>query len=303
MLKLFLNHLRLDKAASPHTVSAYERDLVQFEKTLEDRPLMEATELDIERYLKTLRKRDQKSTSIARKVSAIKQYYKFLIRENLREDNPASMIEAPVSTTRLPKTLSAETIDALLKTVDAGLHTQDPGLQVRDRAMLYLLYATGMRVSELLSFTLSQLDTQNGLVRVVGKRSKERVIPFAPIAGEHLLAYLEQVRPSFEPQSEVVFLGQGGSPLTRQAFWKTLKKIAMTSGLDASLHPHLLRHTFATDLLKSGMNLRSLQMLLGHADLQTTQVYTHVAPDHLQDVIARYHPRGQPRTPRQGRKK
>lgn len=292
-IRLFLEHLRIDKGSSPHTIAAYERDLRQFDAHLNQKVwLTSVGEADIEAFLKELRAREQKSTSIARKVSALKQFYKFLVKEGLLKENPTLFIEAPVQATKLPKTLQAEDIEALLQVVDRGSHTQSPALARRDRAMLYLLYATGMRVSELLSVKVSNIDTEAGFVRVMGKRSKERVIPFAPVAGEHVLAYLQQVRPTFHPQSDELFLGHTGQPLTRQAFWKTLKKIAVHAGLEQSLHPHLLRHTFATDLLKSGMNLRSLQMLLGHADLQTTQIYTHVAPERLKDVIDQYHPRG-----------
>jgi integrase/recombinase XerD len=295
-IKLFLEHLRIDRGSSPHTIAAYERDLRQFDAhychKVARTSLENVQETDVESFLKELRAREQKSTSIARKVSALKQFYKFLVKEGVIKDNPTLFIEAPVQATKLPKTLQPADIEALLKVVDEGSHTEHPTLGKRDRAMLYLLYATGMRVSELLSLKLSHTDTEGGFVRVMGKRSKERMIPFAPIAGEHVLTYLQKVRPTFEPKSDELFLGQGGHPLTRQAFWKTLKKIALHAGLSQSLHPHLLRHTFATDLLRSGMNLRSLQMLLGHADLQTTQIYTHVAPERLKEVIDQYHPRG-----------
>ncbi|MBS1958306.1 MAG: tyrosine recombinase [Bdellovibrionales bacterium] len=292
MIKHFLDHLRIDKGSSPHTLAAYERDLKQFDAHLNQKEPVTAVTADIERFLKHLRTQEQKSTSIARKVSALKQFYKFLTKENLIKENPTLFIEAPVQSSKLPKALDADAIGKILEAVDRGKHTESPLLATRDRAMIYLLYATGMRVSELLTVRVSQLDTEGGFVKVMGKRSKERVIPFAPIAGEHVLDYLTHVRPTFKPKSEVLFLGHTGAPLTRQAFWKTLKKIATDAGLDQNLHPHLLRHTFATDLLKSGMNLRSLQMLLGHADLQTTQIYTHVAPEKLKDVINQYHPRG-----------
>jgi integrase/recombinase XerD len=155
-----------------------------------------------------------------------------------------------------------------------------------------LLYATGMRVSELTGVELSKCDIEAGLVRVLGKRSKERMIPFAKIAGEKVYEYITHARPLLKPKSGILFLGERGNPLTRQAFWKILKKLAHVAGIDPKLHPHMLRHTFATDLLKAGMNLRTLQMLLGHADLQTTEIYTHVAPERLKEVIEKFHPRG-----------
>lgn len=295
-IESFLNHLKIDKGASPHTLAAYRRDLTQFLATLQSLPgslsFLDATEASVERYLAKLREAEQRPTSIARKLSALKQFYKFMVQEEAITENPTLFVEAPVQATRLPKALDAQDIEAILQAVDQGAHTQVPALQIRDRAMVYLLYATGMRVSELLGVRVSQIDTEAGFLRVIGKRNKERMIPFAPIAGEHVLRYLREARPALQPQSEQLFLGQGGLPLTRQAFWKTLKKIALAAGLHSSLHPHLLRHTFATDLLKSGMNLRSLQMLLGHADLQTTQIYTHVAPETLRDVVEQFHPRG-----------
>lgn len=302
LIQLFIDHLQVDKGSSKHTLQAYQRDLKQFEGTLSASEtgahFISVTETEIQKFLKILREREQKTTSIARKVSALKQFYKFLIQENLLKDDPTLFIEAPIQTQKLPKALDPQAMVRLLKTVDAGMDYQKLSpelkhvLQVRDRAMIYLLYATGVRVSELITITLPQLDVEAGFVRVMGKRSKERLIPFAPVAGELLHEYLTMARPYLKPETEILFLGMGGEGLTRQAFWKTLKRMAVQAGISQDLHPHMLRHTFATDLLKSGMNLRSLQMLLGHADLQTTQIYTHVTPEKLAEVIEKYHPRG-----------
>jgi integrase/recombinase XerD len=297
LVSLFIDHLRIDKGSSPHTLQAYARDLAQFGAT--DEFLIAATEANVQLFLKNLKSKEQKSTSIARKVSALKQFYKFLIQENLIAEDPTLFIEAPLRATKLPKALSTESITALLKAADTGLAYDGKippkiamALKQRDRAMIYLLYATGVRVTELLTITLPKLDIESGYIRVLGKRSKERIIPFAPIAGELLHLYLNEARPLLKPGNEFLFLGLRGEPLTRQAFWGTLKKIAVQAEIPQALHPHMLRHTFATDLLKSGMNLRSLQSLLGHADLQTTEIYTHVAPEKLAEVIKKYHPRG-----------
>lgn len=303
LIQLFIDHLKVDKGSSQHTLQAYERDLKQFESSIVGEAnttgshFIRAREEDVQKFLSELRKREQKTTSIARKVSAIKQFYKFLIQENLVHEDPTLFIETPVQTKKLPKALDPQAMVALLKAVDAGIDYQvkpelKVALQQRDRAMIYLLYATGVRVSELITITLPHLDVESGFVRVMGKRSKERIIPFAPVAGELLHEYLTSGRPYVKPETEVLFVGAGGEPLTRQAFWKTLKRFAVLAGIPQGLHPHMLRHTFATDLLKSGMNLRSLQMLLGHADLQTTQIYTHVTPEKLAEVIQKYHPRG-----------
>ena len=301
LIQLFIDHLKIDKGSSPHTCSAYDRDLQQFLKSLKPSAitpkdqLTQVTENDIEKFLKDLKKREQKSTSIARKVSTLKQFYKFLITENIIIDNPTLYIDAPIQNKKLPKALDESAVLALLGAADEGLLYEGKfaeALRIRDRAMIYLLYATGVRVSELLSLTTSQTDIESGHITVMGKRSKERMIPFAQIAGTHLFEYIEHARPKLLPNTDVLFIGQRGEPLTRQAFWGTLKKLAIKAGIPQNLHPHMLRHTFATDLLKAGMNLRSLQMLLGHADLQTTQIYTHVAPEQLKEVIKKYHPRG-----------
>ena len=324
-LKFFLDHLRVSKNSSVHTLSAYERDLKQFERVLISRKqsFISASENDIQAYLKDLRTREQKTTSIARKISAIRQFYKFLISENRIQDDPSIFIESPSASKKLPKAISPEILEKILAVAGDGSHYANEknrksgdesasestagmarihALRLRDRAMVYFLYATGVRVSELINLPLHQVDLEAGYAKVMGKRKKERVVPFVPIVTKYLHEYLESARPvllasstskaTSGAESEVFFIGIGGEGLTRQAFWSTLKKIASAAGLSQNLHPHMLRHTFATDLLKSGMDLRSLQMLLGHSDMQTTQIYTHIAPDHLQDVIKKYHPRG-----------
>ncbi len=296
-LKLFVDHLKIDKGSSQNTQSAYRRDLIQFQNSLPERDLLNVTEADVQQFLAKLKDSEHKSSSIARKVSALKQFYKFLILEELITEDPTLFIEAPVKAQRLPKALDSNSVLQLLSAVEEGLPYSELGpkrtvLVMRDQAMVYLLYAAGLRVTELITLKTSQVDIEGEFVRVIGKRSKERIVPFAPIAGEKLYLYLTEARPALPGKTETLFLGLRGEPLTRQAFWKTLKQLALKAGLPVNLHPHMLRHTFATDLLKAGMNLRSLQMLLGHSDLQTTQVYTHVSPETLAEVIKRYHPRG-----------
>ncbi len=308
-LKFFLDHLRVSKNSSVHTLAAYERDLKQFEAVLIKRQqtLLHANETDIQAYLKDLYHREQKTSSISRKISAIRQFYKFLIQENRIQEDPSLFIASPSASKKLPKAISPEILEKILNVVDHGSHYANEkseqgdlklkALRLRDRAMVYFLYATGVRVSELIQLPMQHMDLEAGYARVMGKRKKERVVPFVPIVTQYLDEYLKTARPlllsmSANPDSEIFFIGIGGEGLTRQGFWKTLKKIAVAAGLSESLHPHMLRHTFATELLKSGMDLRSLQMLLGHADMQTTQVYTHIAPEHLQNVIKKYHPRG-----------
>jgi len=314
-LKFFLDHLRVSKNSSIHTISAYERDLNQLNDALVKRnsTLTTASEVEIQGFLKELREREQKSTSIARKISAIRQFYKFLIQENRIHEDPSLFIESPPASKKLPKAISAETLEKILIAAQNGGHyfqeknqsegktadefsQRNEALRLRDRAMVYFLYATGVRVTELITLPLIHVDLEGQYAKVMGKRRKERVVPFVPIVTEYLDEYLQKARPflvqNSDEDSGFLFVGQSGDGLTRQGFWKILKKIALAAGIADNLHPHLLRHTFATDLLKSGMDLRSLQMLLGHADLQTTQIYTHIAPDHLQDVIQKFHPRG-----------
>ena len=295
-IRIFIDHLRINQGSSLHTIQAYARDLRQFGDYLKTgkTEMKDAIEADLEGFMGWLRERGQKPASIARKISALKHFYRFLLSEKAIEEDPSLFIEARVTARRLPKALDAENLNRLLEASDEGLDYSGnlaTALKIRDRAMIYLLYATGVRVSELVSISVSQMDVEAGYVRVMGKRSKERIVPFAPIAGKYIHEYLHTARPLLEPETDVLFAGKTGSPLTRQGFWKTLGKLAIKAGIPANLHPHMLRHTFATDLLKSGMNLRSLQMLLGHSDLQTTQIYTHVAPEKHSEVIERHHPR------------
>lgn len=301
-LKIFLDHLRVSKNSSNHTLAAYERDLKQLEQSLLQRQvnLISATENDLLHFLKLLKKREQKPTSIARKISAIRQFYKFLIQENRITDDPSLFIESPSPSKRLPKSISAESLEKILNVAISGSHYHDEestaSLRIRDKAMVFFLYATGVRVSELIQLPLIHLDLEGQFAKVLGKRKKERMVPFVPVVTQYLDEYLQSARPLLIQQQDedsgILFVGQNGEGLTRQAFWKILKKISLAADVSENLHPHLLRHTFATDLLKSGMDLRSLQMLLGHADLQTTQIYTHIAPEHLKTVIKKYHPRG-----------
>jgi integrase/recombinase XerD len=294
LIDQFIQYLKIDKGASVHTLSSYRRDLIQFE-ALNTTPLLERSEADLESFLAFLKKKGQEPSSRARKISALRQFYKFLIREEHLSEDPTLFIETPSKPKSLPKALDENSILRLLKAADEGLPYRSPhadALKLRDQCMIYLLYATGLRVSELIGLEQKKVDTEAGLLIVMGKRSKERAVPFPPLVSNLLVRYKNEARAGLSPKSEHLFLGQTGLPLTRQAFWKTLKQMAVLSGIPSSLHPHMLRHTFATDLLKSGMNLRILQGLLGHADLQTTQVYTHVVPDQLKEVVEQFHPRG-----------
>ncbi|MBC7690790.1 MAG: tyrosine recombinase [Methylotenera sp.] len=312
----FLQARQIDQGASDQTITAYRRDLQQFAAHLQtgqtgqlgqlEKSLASIKLEDLHHFLKSLHDQKQAASSIARKVSCLRQFFKFCCLELELAHNPAEQLTSPMQAKRLPKYLSHEQVELLLKAGLTGLPYKDPhsfALQARDRAMLYLLYATGLRVSELVGLTTHHVDLELGYVRVRGKGDKERIVPFAPIAGDFLRTYLHEHRPLLLKAGsamDAVFVGNRGHVLTRQGFWKTLQQFALQSGAHATtsakigaLSPHMLRHSFATHLLQSGMNLRSLQMLLGHADLSTTQIYAHVTPEHLKTTHKKYHPRGE----------
>jgi integrase/recombinase XerD len=295
-IEAYLDSLQVDRGCSPHTLAAYSRDLRQFAEKAPsdlnsiDRPHLEA-------HLTELSKQGQDPRSISRKTSALRQLFKFCCLELGLTQNPAENLTSPKLSRPLPKSLSQAEVEKLLGALEPGIayskETLCPALQSRDRAMLILLYATGLRVSELTSLTPHQLELKQGYLRVRGKGQKERIVPFAPYAGEQVKTYLELHRLTLKPQCDFLFLNHLGGKLSRQAFWKILKALAVIAGVKRAISPHVLRHSFATHLLEGGMNLRGLQMLLGHSDLSTTQIYTQITPDHLKDAHRRYHPRGE----------
>jgi integrase/recombinase XerD len=304
-VRLFLDSRKIDRGASERTIEAYSRDLAQFAETLPEKagtPLAAVGPDEIHAFLKRLHAERAKPASVARKVSALRQLFKFAMLELGLDRNPTDRIRPPAQPKRLPKFLSHESIARLLSALPEGL-PYPPALRealaLRDQAMVVLLYATGLRVSELVGLRLHQADLSLSYVRVTGKGGKERIVPYARAAGEALEAYLEKGRPALVREKlrhggteDALFVGRRGDPLTRQAFWGTLKDLATLAGIDEEISPHRLRHSFATHLLQAGMNLRSLQALLGHSDLSTTQIYTHVTPEHLKELHRKYHPRG-----------
>jgi integrase/recombinase XerD len=297
----FLESKRLDRGASDHTISSYQTDLKQFSDFLGKPPappidLSQVTEKEIDNYITYLSKLKQQATSVSRKMSTLRQFFKFCCLELDLPKNPMEQIRSPKLPKRLPKALSLQDTDKLLKTVMDGLpYSSDKkeALQARDRTLVYLLYATGLRVSELVGLELKQIDLDLDFVRIHGKGEKERVVPFAKIARVHLEDYLKNHYQNLKPASNHLFVNERGFALTRQGFWKTLKALAFQSEIKDPISPHVLRHSFATHLLQSGMNLRSLQMLLGHSDLSTTQIYTQMDWAHLRNIHKKYHPRGE----------
>ncbi len=299
-IEAYLDSLQVDRACSKHTLAAYSRDLRQFaDHAASDlpAPLQSVTRAQLESFLASLSKKGQDPRSISRKTSALRQLFKFCCLELGLAENPAENLASPKLPRNLPKSLSRTDVDKLIAALEPGIaYSREaiaPALQARDRAMLVLLYATGLRVSELVGLTPHQLDLTQGYLRVRGKGQKERIVPFAPVAGELVRTYIEKHRGALSPRTEHLFINHLGGALSRQAFWKTLKTLAELAGIQSTLSPHVLRHSFATHLLEGGMNLRGLQMLLGHSDLSTTQIYTQITPEHLKDAHRRYHPRGE----------
>ncbi len=304
-LTRFLDARKIDRGSAAPTIEAYRSDLEQLGAVLPRGPETEVTSVtaeDLHRYLKRLHVAKAKPASVARKVSAIRQFFKFGMLELELRANPADSLRSPAQSKRLPKFLTHASIEKLLFAVRKGLpypETVREPLILRDQAMVILLYATGLRVSELVGLTEHSLDRTLGYVRVIGKGGKERIVPYADAAGEALASYLDHGRPKLVAErlrhgkmTAELFVSRRGEGLTRQAFWGTLKDLARLAGIDEEISPHRLRHSFATHLLQAGMGLRSLQTLLGHSDLATTQIYTHVTPEHLRELHKKYHPRG-----------
>ncbi|HEX7045682.1 MAG TPA: site-specific tyrosine recombinase XerD [Burkholderiales bacterium] len=291
LIARFCDALWLEHGLSAHTISAYRGDLTHAARFLaaRGRSLLDARRDDLRDYLAHRRRARAKATTAARLLSALRRFYRYLVREGCVGEDPTALIDSPKLARTLPKSLSEEQVERLLAAAGGGTP-----LALRDRAMLETLYATGLRVSELVALTLGQIGLTQGVVRVVGKGNKERLVPLGEEALAWLGRYLAEARGSLlgRRSTDAVFVTARGRPLTRQAFWHNIKRYARKAGIEAPLSPHTLRHAFATHLLNHGADLRAVQMLLGHADLSTTQIYTHVARARLQELHARHHPRG-----------
>ena len=293
-LERYLHHLSVERGLAPLTLEAYARDLGELRRFVAEQGLSgweEVTLPHLLAYLRTLEARGLAARSRARHLSALRRFFRFLEREEEISANPAALLNTPRLPARLPKVLSEAQVEALLAAPDPATP-----LGQRDAALLEVLYATGLRVSELVGLTLRQVDLTRGLVRVTGKGGRERLVPLTPVAVEKLRRYLTQGRPRLlgvpaRPRAAaLVFVNRRGGPLSRQGFWKILLHYARRAGLPP-VSPHVLRHSFATHLLSRGANLRVLQLLLGHADLSTTQIYTHLEAARLRAVYEKAHPR------------
>jgi integrase/recombinase XerD len=287
----YVQHLRVERGLSTHTVDAYARDLVGFGAWLVDEgvALDEVEEARIAGYLVSLSRNGLSARSQARALSAIRGLFRFLVREGKLRHDPAELLEGPRLLRKLPGVLSREEVVGLLDAPSG----KKPN-RIRDRAMLHTMYAAGLRVSELVELDLGDINLEEGFLSAVGKGNKRRIVPIGVHARAAVAEYLAEVRPRWaRPASRACFVTARGRAMSRQAFWALVKKYARAAGITKPISPHKLRHSFATHLLTGGADLRSVQTMLGHADISTTQIYTHVTADHLRKVHERYHPRGQ----------
>ena len=293
LLDRFADGLWLSDGLARNTLDSYRRDIAQFAAWLEDagtKSVLEAGSADIQRHLawQVERKRAKPRTT-SRLVSSLKRFFQFTLREGLRRDDPAAELESPKLPRSLPKSLSEAQVEALLEAPDVQT---SQGL--RDRAMLETLYASGLRVSELVGLKTMQVSLDMNVVRVLGKGSKERLTPLGEEAAQWITRYQRTGRPELlrGKKSDALFVTARGGPMTRQAFWGLVKRHAATAGIPIAISPHTLRHAFATHLINHGADLRVVQLLLGHADISTTQIYTHVARERLKQLHRKHHPRG-----------
>lgn len=287
-----MEYLTVELGLSANTRQAYERDLLLFCKTLgfkNSDALVNVSREQITGYMTQLKEKGLAAATIARKLAAIKAFYRFMTAEGYMDANPAEVVEAGTKGIKLPRVLSEDEVVRLLNQPDI---TTAEGF--RDRTMLEVLYATGMRVSELINLTLERVDLNMKYIIAFGKGSKERIVPLGSVAAEFLQHYLEKVRPKLTHagrNTNIVFLAFGGHELTRQRFWQIIRAYGRKANINKALTPHILRHSFATHLLDNGADLRSVQELLGHSDISTTQIYTHLTNKRLRDIYAKAHPR------------
>ena len=287
----FLDAVWMERGLSPNTLSAYRADLAGLERWLvaHGAQISTATRADLLAFLAWRVEQGARPRSTARQLSSFRRFYRYLLRENALKDDPTAQIAMPKIGRALPKSLTEEEVDSLL---DAPA-TKDC-LGSRDRTMLEVLYATGLRVSELVNLKINQVNLNQGVLRIVGKGDRERLIPLGEESVKWLAEFAQGARMEIllERQSEYLFPTRRGDRMTRQAFWHIIKRYALKAGINKDLSPHTLRHAFATHLLNHGADLRVVQMLLGHSDLSTTQIYTHVARERMKELHAQHHPRG-----------
>jgi integrase/recombinase XerD len=286
----FFHYLQVERGLSDNTLTSYKRDLKNYTDYVVEKHSSwnEITRADIISFLYKLRDENKSSATIARTISSIRQFHHFLLREEIVKHDATLHIETPKKERKLPDVLSIEEVDKLLE-----INGNSP-LDIRNKAMLELIYATGLRVSELIALKLNDLHLTMGFLRCFGKGAKERIVPLGDVAQKAVENYLQYCRPTLlkkQRDENVLFLNQHGRPMTRQGFWKILKKLAKDAMITKDITPHTLRHSFATHLLENGADLRAVQEMLGHADISTTQIYTHVTKTRLKDMYKSFHPR------------
>ena len=286
-IEMFINYLLFEKKYSENTVKSYNRDLIKFKEYFKNKNASNITKKDIQKYIDHLNK-NLEPRSISRNISTLKSLYKYLKLNKIVDQNPMDTINNPKTKKTLPKVLSEEEVNKLL---DIDLNND---FDYRNKAMLELMYSSGLRVSELINLKVNDIDLNNESVRIYGKGSKERIIPLNEYTVEALNQYITNHRRELFKHGEnnYLFLNNHGNPMTRQGFFKILKKIAQEKNIKTEFSPHTLRHSFATHLLKYGADLRSIQELLGHSDISSTQIYTHVTNEKLQKNYEEYHPHG-----------
>jgi len=285
----FLDALWMERGVSDNTLTAYRTDLKSFARWLDHRGLAlhRAQDADLRAYLGSDRRRSVRT--LARRLSTLRRFYGYLVREGILSEDPTVRVESPRTGRPLPRSLTEKEVEALLEAPDP-----DQPLGLRDRAMIEVLYATGLRVSELVRLTAVEINMRQGVVRVLGKGAKERLVPLGEIALDWLRRYLESGRPEIVRNRAIdaLFPTMRGGAMSRQAFWHLIRRYARKAGIRKPLSPHVLRHAFATHLLNHGADLRVVQMLLGHSVISTTQIYTHIARERLKSLHAQHHPRG-----------
>lgn len=289
----YMIHLKIERDLAINSIISYERDINQYIDFLESHHLYDWNEIDrydIILFFQELKKEGKSENSIVRMTSSLRQYHQYLRQENVTDNDPMQYIQTAKKATNLPKILSLKEVDKLLDTPNT-----EEEIGLRDRAILELMYATGLRISELVNLRLDELHLTMGFLQTVGKGNKERIIPIGNEAIKWLNDYLEYSRPLFasraEEESPFVFLNSRGTGLSRQGVWKNLKKTVQLAGIKKNVSPHMLRHSFATHLLENGADLRIVQELLGHSDISTTQIYTHITTARKKDIYDQYHAR------------
>lgn len=291
LIDAFLDYLSVERGLSKNTITSYRRDLDFYTDFLNNRrveSLSEATRNDITNFMFNQKDKGIAANSIARRLAAIRMFHRFLVRERILKDDPTNLIDSPRLWKKIPQTLSLAEVDALI--ARPNIRSKQG---IRDKAILETLYATGMRVSEAVNLKLGNLNLDIGFLRCIGKGNKERIIPLGKKAIQSLERYLQAGRPHLlnKKESEFLFLSRLGKKNSRQSFWKIIKKYAKEARINKPIKPHTLRHSFATHLLERGADLRSVQEMLGHSNISTTQIYTHVNKDRLKNVHRQFHPR------------